>query len=46
MCRCRPAEPRFVRDAAECAAGIVRDTCVDFVGRKTPDRFPPETAFI
>jgi hypothetical protein len=28
------------------AAGVVRDTYVDFIGRNTPDRFSPETAFI
>jgi hypothetical protein len=25
--------PRFVRNIAECAAGAVRDTSVDFIGR-------------
>ena len=45
-CRCRPAEPHFVRNIAKCAAGVVRDTYVDFIGRNTPDRFSPETAFI
>ena len=38
-CRSRPAEPRFVRDIAECAARVVRDTYVDFIGMNTPDRF-------
>jgi hypothetical protein len=33
MSRCRPAEPRFVRNIAECAAGVVRDTYVDFIAR-------------
>jgi hypothetical protein len=35
-----------VRNIAECAAGVVRDTYVDFIGRNTLDRFSPETAFI
>jgi hypothetical protein len=26
---------RFVRNIAECAAGVVRDTYVDFIGRNT-----------
>jgi hypothetical protein len=30
---------RFVRDAAECAAGVVRETRADFIGRNTPVRF-------
>jgi len=34
-CRRRPAEPRFVHNIAECAAGVVRDTYVDFIGRNT-----------
>jgi hypothetical protein len=34
-CRCRPAEPRDARDIAECAAGIVRDPRIDFIGRNT-----------
>jgi hypothetical protein len=45
-CRCRPAEPRLVRNIAEGGAGAVRDTYVEFIGRSTPDRFSPETAFI
>ena len=42
----RPVEPRFVRDTAECAAGVARDAGADFVRRNTADRFSPETAFI
>ena len=33
-------------NVAKCAAGVVRDTHVDFIGRNTLDRFSPETAFI
>jgi len=45
-CRCRPAQPRFVRDIAECAAGAVANTRNDFIDENTPVRFSPETAFI
>jgi hypothetical protein len=31
--------PRFVRNIAECAADVVRDTSVDFIGRNKLDRF-------
>jgi hypothetical protein len=33
-------------NVAECAADVVRGTSMDFIGRKTPVRFSPETAFI
>ena len=45
-CHCRPAQPRFVRDIAECAAGAVGDTRNDFIDENTPVRFWPATAFI
>jgi hypothetical protein len=45
-CRCCPAEPRFVRDTAECAAGVVDHTRIEFIDENTPVRFSPETAFI
>jgi hypothetical protein len=38
--------PRFVRDIAESAAGVVDHVRVDFIDENTPVRFLPETAFI
>jgi hypothetical protein len=33
-------------NVAECAGGVVHGTSMDFIGRNTPVRFSPETAFI
>jgi hypothetical protein len=45
-CRCRPAEPRFVHDTAECTADVVGHSRIDFIDENTAVRFVPETAFI
>jgi hypothetical protein len=45
-CRCRPAEPRFVHDTAECTADVVGHSRIDFIDENTAVRFVPEIAFI
>ena len=44
-CRCRPAEPRLVRDTAECVAGVARHTRMDFMaGMEFPGFSGPTSA--